>query len=204
MFGVVCAFVSGQFRTWGSTPAERRARYRCEHLVPDPDDMRCRAIDVHASASVTFRWVCQVLEAPYSYDWLDNLGRPSPRWLTPGAESPEVGERGRRGMAVFKVASVRPGRELTLLARGPRWLGGAVAVSYVVKPTTGTSSRIVVKMLIRYPSFLARTVARPGLVADLAMFGDFLMMRKQLLNLREHAERDAASWERGSRARRAG
>src|SRR5262249_6937940 len=69
-------------RTWGSTPAERRMQFPCDRHLPACDDALFRAVSVAAPAPLLFRWLCQLRVAPYSYDWLDNFGRRSPRQLT--------------------------------------------------------------------------------------------------------------------------
>ena len=164
-------------RTWGTTEAERRAPYPADRYLEDPDDVLFRAVDVDAPIAVTFRWLCQLRVAPYSYDWIDNFGRQSPRTLTPGLENLALGQR---VMSMFEVVDFVPGRQVTARA-GPSPFGVFVA-TYTVVPVDGARSRIVVKLLMRYPA-LVRPLARWMLP-----FGDWVMMRRQLLNLKALAE----------------
>ena len=143
-----------------------------------------RATDVAAPAAVTFRWLCQLRAAPYSYDKLDNYGRRSPQELTPGLERLEVGQR---LMTIFRLAEFEPGESLTVLHRGR--LFGRVACTYWAKPVDAERSRIVVKIVCSTDgggplSALARLLLPPG---------DLVMMRRQLLNLKELAEWSARS-----------
>lgn len=87
-------------RTWGSTAEERARDYPCDRWLENPDDTCFRAIDVAAPPEVAFRWLCQLRAAPYSYDWVDNGGRRSPRTLTPGLD--ELADR-QRVMRIFRL-----------------------------------------------------------------------------------------------------
>ena len=167
--------VGGTMRglNWGASVAERAAPLPCDGLLPDARTRCDRAITVGAPAAVLFRWLCQLRVAPYSYDLLDNLGRRSPRELTPGLGCLDVGQR---FMRIFTLASFESDDHLTLRAPG-------VAVTYAVRPR-GDDSRLLARVLFKAPggrlgdALLGRTLA----------LGDLVMMRKQLLTLKELAE----------------
>lgn len=142
-------------------------------------------MSVAAPTPTVFRWLCQLRAAPYSYDWLDNGGRRSPRTLTPGLEALEVGQR---VMTIFDLAEFERDRHLTLMLRRGSWVFGEVAVTYAVRPADGQSCRIVVRLLSTYP----RSAAVAAVVRRVGPFGDMVMMRRQLLNLKQLAERDSA------------
>ena len=171
-----CASV---FETWGSTPHERQADYPCDDLVDRPDAL-FRAVDIDAPAAVVFRWLLQLRQAPYSYDWLDNGGRRSPRHLSDELERLEVG---RTFMRIFRLASFEDGRSITLDSTTA--LFGRVVVTYRVVPVGALQSRLVVKLIFSGPPGLRGWVTR-----RLLPTGDLLMMRKQLLTLKALAERD--------------
>jgi hypothetical protein len=173
--------------TWGSTAAERLAPYPCDREVDAPDEAYFRAVDVDASPPVVFRWLCQLRAAPYSYDWIDNLGRESPRRLTPGLDALE---RGQDVMGVFRLVDFARDDHLTMVTRFAPFPGiaGAVAVTYAVRRGLAARSRIVVKLVIRYPRGSVGWLIRALLPA-----GDLVMMRKQLLTLKALAEADAAT-----------
>jgi hypothetical protein len=166
--------------TWGSTQAERAAEYSCDGLIDRPDGVLFRAVDVGAPAEVVFRWLCQLRRAPYSYDWVDNLGRRSPRQLTPGLDQLEVGQR---FMSIFRLVSFDQGRSITLHSRTAAF--GRVVVTYVAAPIDADRSRLVAKLAFAAPSGPVGWVGRRVLPA-----GDLVMMRKQLLTLKALAERD--------------
>lgn len=168
---------------WGSDATEREQDFACDGLVAEPDETLFRAVDVKAPAPVAYRWLCQMQVAPYSYDKLDNWGRQSPQELIPGLDDLEAGQR---WMEIFRLEAFEPGRSITLYSNG--WLFGEVGITYLVVPREDDRSRIVAKIQNRYRrtplGFAMRLVLPPG---------DLVMMRRQLLNFAELAERTAAS-----------
>jgi hypothetical protein len=166
--------------TWGSSAEERTSRFPCDGVIGDPDGTVYRAVDVAAPVATVFRWLCQLRVAPYSYDWIDNLGRPSPRALTPGLEMLEVGQR---FMTIFRLVSFEEGSSITFDSTTAVF--GRVAGTYRVTAAGPDRSRLLVKLMFSGP---------PGpyglLIRHLLPICDLIMMRKQLLNLKALAERD--------------
>jgi len=165
--------------TWGSTAAERIDAYPCDEVLPDPDLTVFRAIDIDADTATVFRWLAQLRVAPYSYDWIDNFGRRSPRQLTPGLDQLAVGQR---FMTIFRLAHFEPGRSITVTSTTAMF--GHVVGTYRVTPSPGGTSRLVVKLL---SAAAGRPVAR--LLMPLLPAGDLVMMRRQLRTLKQLAER---------------
>lgn len=169
------------FLTWGSTPAERAQSFPCDAVLPAANMVGFRAVTVNAPVAAVFRWLCQLRVAPYSYDWIDNWGRPSPRTLTPGLENLAVGQT---VMTMFRLVSFAPNAHLTIQAVLLQWLFGELAVSYCVQAESAERTRLLVKVCVRYPRGFGG-----WLMSLLLPGGDWVMMRRQLLNLKALAEK---------------
>jgi hypothetical protein len=174
-------FRSTVIDAWGSRPSERAEHYACDDLIDGPRQELFRAVDVDAPAAVVFRWLCQLRVAPYSYDLVDNLGRRSPRELTPGLEDLAVGQR---VMTFFRLASFEPDRSITVDANTT--LFGYLGVTYCVIPVDDERSRLVAKLAVA-----PRRGCLAWVMDRVLPAGDLVMMRKQLLTLKSLAERDA-------------
>jgi hypothetical protein len=172
---------------WGMLLGEKDLDFACDDLTGDFDAAYFRGITVRARPAVLFRWLCQLRAAPYSYDWIDNFGRRSPRALTPGLENLAVGQT---MMRIFDLVSFERDSELTvrIKPRSPSVKAfGDVVVNYRIVPQApsadGPSCRLLAKLRIGYPrgvaGWLGRIVLPPG---------DLVMMRRQLLNLKRYAE----------------
>lgn len=151
-------------------------------MIDGPVILLTRAVQVLARAALTYRWLCQISVAPYSYDLIDNRGHRSPQVLTPGADDLRVGQR----VIIFDLTDVQPGRQWTGVTHpAASRLFGRVAATYVVEPIDAGSCRLVCRMSVsqRGPFDWMRS--------RLLAWGDLLMMRRQLLNLKALAERDA-------------
>ena len=165
-------------RYWNVTPDERRGPHPADAHVPPGGEHLVRAIDVDADPAVVYRWLCQLSVAPYSYDLVDNLGRRSPRTLTPGADDLVLGQRFQLGPLV----ELEPGRLIAFAAgRRAARVFGPLVMSYEVVPGITTRSRILL--------CIALGPARGGrrLWHAFLAVGDLVMARRQLLNLRDLA-----------------
>ncbi len=175
---------------WGTTAAERRLVFPCDAVISNADDSLFRGVTIRATPAIVFRWLCQMRVAPYSYDFVDNGGRQSPRELSPGLENLEIGQK---VMEIFELVDFDRDRQITIRVtpqtKASR-IFGDIAASYLIVPSGVESCRLLVKLVGRYPSGATGTVMRA-----LLPWGDLIMMRRQLLNFKQLAERQAGSRE---------
>lgn len=172
------------FQFWNVTRAERAATYPAERYAESGSIRFLRAISVDADAATVFRWVCQLKIAPYSYDRADNLGRRSPRRLTPDAERLALGQQ----FLIVRIVEFEEGCHITGVStpRATRMFG-PICLTYQVNASGPHASRIVVAMTVGadgWASRLRRTLLGPG---------DLVMMRKQLRTLKQCAEQSSPS-----------
>jgi hypothetical protein len=184
-YGGVHAGIRSDFFTrvlgdrWGVTQAEIARRYPCDDLVPDPVFQAWRGVTVHATPAQVWPWLAQIRIAPYSYDWIDNLGRSSPQELQ-GLPDPVVGEPftsalGGRGFG--RVETVSVGEQIT------GTIMGAVMSYVLVSNDIGSETRLLLKIVMR----------GGRVIAPLLSVGDLIMARRQLLNLAALAESGGSS-----------
>jgi hypothetical protein len=158
---------------WGVSDSEISRSYPCDDFVTSPALQVWRGVGVDAPAEAVWPWVAQVRLAPYSYDWIDNLGRRSPRELV-GLPEPRVGDRftAAGGRKLGRIVSVEPGNQLTGKIMG-------AFMSYVLVPQDHETTRLLLKVVMQTSSLVALGVS----------IGDLIMARRQLLNLKRLAER---------------
>jgi hypothetical protein len=161
---------------WGVSDHEVARGYPCDEFVSDPSLQVWRGVTVHASPTEVWPWIKQIRLAPYSYDWIDNLGRRSPQELRDLSEpAPGQNFTSVAGRPTGRVLSVEPAVQLT------GQILGAV-MSYVLVPTTGTTSNGPTRLLLKVIGDYGRWTTA------LLSVGDLVMARRQLLNLKQLAE----------------
>jgi proline iminopeptidase len=187
---------------WHATRRERRRALPGDGLIPEARRPSTHSISIAAPPSAVWPWLVQMgcdRAGWYSWDRLDNAGRPSADRILPEHQSIEVGgilpsRPGRRD--AFEVLELEAPRHLILGAylRLPSLTRMAwddppparfIRASWVfaLEPVEGPGTRLVVR---------GRGVNRPWWLALLlaAVFGPghVIMQRKQLLNLKARAE----------------
>ena len=162
---------------WGVTDDEVARPYPCDGFVTPSAVQVWRGVTVDAPAEAVWPWVAQIRLAPYSYDWIDNLGRRSPRELR-NLPDPHVGER-------FTTAGGRTLGRIVSLDIGSQFTGTIMGafMSYVLVPRGDRSTRLLLKVVME-------TNRWTGLGLSV---GDLIMARRQLLNFKELAEREVGT-----------
>jgi hypothetical protein len=178
---------------WGSTDAELKRAMPGDGELFHSSFTATRAITVRARPEHVWPWLVQIgfgRAGWYSYDGLDNLGRPSAERIIPELQTLRIGDPVPMSSKVdertaFRVTAFEPGKMLLWTKPDSTW-------SWVLEPIDGGCTRVVSRLRCHHePGTLL------GFAGILLMeLGDFPMFRKLLLNLRRRAEQLAAAHER--------
>jgi uncharacterized protein YndB with AHSA1/START domain len=171
--------------TWGARPGEVTAPMRGDELVPRPQLALTRAITIAAPPEAVWPWLVQMggytRAGWYSYDRIDNAGRPSADRIVPELQQLAVGDvlpTGRDGTG-FEVVAIDPPRSLVAVIDHPQ-----ATTSWAMTLTPDPAgSRLVFRLRLRAAPTLTGWLYRVAMDA-----GDFVMMRRQLLGIRDRAE----------------
>ena len=163
---------------WGATDEEVSRAMPGDEVIPNPTLFTTRAITIRARPEEIWPWLLQMgygRAGWYSYDRIDNAGRPSARRIVPGLQVPlHPGDRiPASPHGAFSVLAVEPERSLTL---GPQ-----AVWTFALYPQPDGTTRFVQRLRMKYSWRLAP-------LAVIIDVGDFVMMRKMLLNVKERVE----------------
>lgn len=188
------------FQNWGATEAEIAGTVVGDDIVNDARLVATRSIDLAASPRQLWPWLVQIgfgRAGWYSYDWLDNLGRASATEINPEWQHLVAGAVVPAGPISFRATVVDAPHALVLELDASGRTGRRIAftLAYELRPlsaaptyasgSTGTRLVTRVRGTVDLPlgRFIERVLLGPG---------DGVMMRKQLLNLRDRTAMDTS------------
>lgn len=168
---------------WGATEKEIKRSMPGDDLVSNPSFDATRAVTIRAQPEDIYPWIVQIgmtRAGWYSYDILDNLGRPSAREIKPELQNIQIGTiipmspDGKQGL---KVHSFAPGRWIL-------WTDDAVDTSWAwgLFPEDN-HTRLITRVRMKY-----RWNSPMAIFNLLIEFTDVIMMRKCMLGIKDRAE----------------
>lgn len=174
-------------RRWGATPSEIAAALPGDELLPRAQFRCTRAITIDAPPGEVWPWLVQVgclRGGFYSNDLLDNLGHPSARTIIPELQHLRVGQWVPMSPGTptvetaFTVAGLDVDRWLLWSKPDGTW-------AWMLTGLDNGTTRLVTRVHAVY-DWRKPALALLGVV--LMEFGDFAMMRRMLLGIKERAE----------------
>lgn len=169
---------------WGATDEEVERSMPGDDVVEDPTFNATRAVTIEARPEEIWPWLVQVgfgRAGWYSYDWVDNLGRPSAERIIPELQELRVGDvvpMGPGGVGM-RVRAFDPNRWLL-------WGGddGKSTWAWGLYPIDDGRTRLISRVRLAYHW------TSPAIVFDLLLdVGDIVMMRKMMLGIKRRAEK---------------
>jgi len=169
---------------WGATYKEAQYRLTGNEIVKKPHFVATRAVTINAPANEVWKWIIQIGSARagwYSIDWIDNGGIPSATEIIPEFQKIKEGyfipftPNQKHGMWVKEYIE----NEYILWwdkKNNSTW-------GWFIRETGNNQSRLITRLRIRYQFSFSRIF-----IYVLTDLGDFIMMRKCMLGIKERAE----------------
>lgn len=168
---------------WGATDEEVDRPMPGDDQVPHPMLEATRAITIRASAAEIWPWLIQMgyrRAGWYSYDLLDNDGIHVNR-IIPELQHLEVGDVMKTDAeGGFTVAAIEPNRSIVLVIRN---LYAQISSTIFLGEIDNERTRLIMRLRANFKRDL-----RTSLFYLAFESGDFVMMRKELLGIKQRVE----------------
>ena len=170
---------------WGATPAEARGEVAGDDLMPHPDIVATRAVEIDAPPSAVWPWLVQMgpgRGGAYTYDWIERrLGidiRNTDR-IVPEFQGLKVGDEIPMPGYAMRVERLDPERAMVVRSTNHAWVW-----SFELRPAGGHT-----RLISRNRFDTAALPVKDKLAYPLVEPGSWVMERKMLRTIKERAER---------------
>ena len=167
---------------WGATPAEARGEVAGDDLMPHPDIVATRAVEIDAPPSAVWPWLVQMgpgRGGAYTHDWIERrLGidiRNTDR-IIPEFQGLKVGDEIPMPGYAMRVERLDPERAMVVRSTNHAWVW-----SFELRPAGG-HTRLISRNRFRLPTLKTRAGMMPMEPASL------VMERKMLRGIKQRAE----------------
>jgi hypothetical protein len=170
---------------WGSTPDEATGEVAGDELMPDPDIVATRAVEIDAPPSAIWPWLVQMgpgRGGAYTYDWIERrlgIDISNTDRVIPEFQHLKVGDEIPMSGYTMRVERLDPGRAMVVRSSNHAWVW-----SFELRPA-GDRTRLISRnrfdaSALPWRDKLAYPVIEPG---------SWVMERKMLLTIKQRAER---------------
>lgn len=183
-FGGYLCFIRPWQLHWGATDDEVALAMSGDDVVKHPTFNATRAVTIQARPEDIWPWLVQMgmtRAGWYSYDWLDNLGKPSAQHIIPELQHIAVGDvipMSPNGKAGQRVKAFEPNQWMLWWDNkgDATWLWG-------LSPQDDSHTRLITRVRLSY-----RWTSPMILFNLLVEFTDIVMMRKCMLSIKQRVE----------------
>lgn len=173
---------------WGATKAETIRPMPGDDEVKQPMSVSTNAVTIRARATDIWPWLVQMgcrRGGMYSYDRIDRvlgiLDAPSVNRIIPEFQHLEVGDVIPMGKPPsWPVKAIEPNKSILIVIREP---GVEVTWCFLLDEIDDKQTRLILRVRTRLAMIPMLLLSLP-----IMYFGQFLMIRKMLLGIRQRAE----------------
>ena len=170
---------------WGATPAEAAGEVAGDELMPEPDIVATRVVEIDAPPSAIWPWLVQMgpgRGGAYTYDWIERrLGidiHNSDR-IIPEFQHLKVGDEIPMPGYAMRVERLDPGQAMVIRSSNHAWVW-----SFELRPADGHT-----RLISRNRFDTSALPLKDKLAYPVIEPGSWVMERKMLLTIKQRAER---------------
>ena len=169
---------------WGATAQEAGGQVAGDELMPDPDVVATRAVEIDAPPSAIWPWLVQMgpgRGGAYTYDWIERrLGidiRNTDR-IIPELQNLKVGDEVPMPGYSMRIERLDPEQAMVIRSSNHAWVW-----SFELRPVNGHT-----RLISRNRFDVGLLPVKDKLMIPVMEPGSWVMERKMLLTIKERAE----------------